>query len=104
MNSRGYVCGTPREECTGGAAGLNFNIRGGVAKIHSSTEEAFRCYSRHLMNHGFKRTGNREFTPDDGGPTRILTKKIRYGGMLRPGKRQDKGGKRFTVNDAALIF
>ena len=78
-----YRCGTPDVHCTGSdfpqAPALN-------KKSHSSRSEAFNCHVRYLINvEGYEQIGPREFQKD-GHPVRVLTKKMRFGGRLRPGK------------------
>ena len=83
--SYGVICGVPAHHCTGGT--LQTDQQLGTTKVHSSHEEAFRCYSRYLTRvKGYKRIGPREFAPPDGGPVLVLTKKSRFGAHLRKGK------------------
>lgn len=79
------LCGVPQEYCTGGT--LNTDQRLGTTKSHGSHEQAFKCMRHYLMEVlGYTQAGSREFRPPDGGPVRVLTKKIRFGGNLRAGK------------------
>ena len=81
----GVLCGVPKSECLGGTAQLSKSLERD-AKIHSSHEEAFKCYEKYLLRQGFIKIGNREYKDPMGGPIRILTKKCRFGGVLRSGK------------------
>lgn len=80
------TCQTPREECSG-ALEITNNIfnRTKNAKLHNSPQEAFECFSRYLLSTGHKRVGSREFLQPQGGIL-VLTKKCRYGGVMRRGK------------------
>jgi hypothetical protein len=84
--SRRYVvlCGVPSIHCSGGKLRTDQSL---TEKCHGSSEEAFKCMRRYLLNvlH-YKAVGNREFAPPNGGRVRVLTKKCRYGGRLRTGK------------------
>ena len=46
---------------------------------------------KHLLSLGYKAVGSRAFSPPDGGPIVILTKKTRFGGRLRRGKSEGVG-------------
>lgn len=65
-------------------------------KIHSTPQEAFKCYSQHLERTGHEKISSREFRLPEGGIL-VLTKPSRYGGKLRKGKNDLKGssGARF---------
>lgn len=80
-----YICGTPLEYCSGGSVLLpKYSV-----KAHNSPEEAFACFRRYLireMRYIAVAGCNRSFRPPDGGPVLVLTKKARYGGILRTGK------------------
>jgi hypothetical protein len=82
--ARKVMCGTPETECTGSKAPLIPGMPG--KKTHSSNTEAFRCYRRHLIAKGYTPVGSRAFSPPDGGPVLILSKKTRFGGGFRRGK------------------
>jgi hypothetical protein len=70
------------------------NKRG--VKVHATPQEAFACHARYLISQGYTRLGQREFHKE-GEPIRVLTKKSRFGGILRGGKKGDSGtGKRLT--------
>lgn len=61
-------------------------------KCHSSPEEAFKCMAKHLVRDlGYTQIGPREFSPADHGPVRVLTKKSRFGGVLKAGKGGETG-------------
>jgi len=82
---RRYTCGVPKEQCSG-SLDLTINIPS-LSKVHSSPKEAFACHARWLTRQGYKQIGSREFDLGDGSPVRVLTKKSRFGGVLRGGKR-----------------
>ena len=83
---RKYTCGVPKEHCSGSA---NFVINViSLAKVHDSSVEAFNCHAKWLGKLGYKRVGAREFDLGDGSPIRVLTKKSRFGGILRIGKHE----------------
>jgi hypothetical protein len=68
-------------------------------RAHTSPEGAFNCHARHLVNDkGYEQIGPREFREPNGGPIRVLTKKSRFGGVLRGGKRGETGGGGSTAN------
>jgi len=79
------LCGVPQEYCAGGRLITDQML--GTNKCHSSRSEAFRCKVDYLVNVlGYEQIGSREFSPSDGGPVLVLTKKMRFGGLLRSGK------------------
>jgi len=79
-----YLCGTPTEHCNGSKYTTDQRL---PKKCHGSTTEAFRCYRRYLIKvMGFTSIGPREFINPENGRCRVLTKKIRFGARLRPGK------------------
>lgn len=82
---RKFLCGVPKGQCLGSETpvcrGLGFSV-----KIHSSTKEAFACYSAWLRFLGYTQIGSREFSPPDGGPVLVLSKKSKFGAPLRRGK------------------
>ena len=83
-----FTCGVHEQHCTGGECVLSHHLRKQVVKVHNSPDAAFNCHARYLMNVlGYTRRGPREFAPPDGGPIRVLTKKSRFGGRLRGGKK-----------------
>lgn len=98
---RKVYCGVPIDTCNGGLMTLNAawapdgskNKKSG--KLHSSHEEAFKCYCKHLASLGYVRVGNREFTLNDG-PVLVLDKPSKFGAEFRKGKEGDKSSSRFT--------
>lgn len=92
---RAYICGTPKQHCLGNECVLSSHMRKSPQpKVHATSEEAFKCHARYLVNvMGYERRGNREFSPPDGSEIVILTKKCRFGGELRGGKRSEKSSK-----------
>ena len=86
-SKRWYVCGVPRDICTGGTiARASARItKDGPNKAHGSPLEAFRCKKRHLLLQGYEAVGQREFRKPGGGIV-VLTKKSRFGARLRSGK------------------
>lgn len=82
------LCGVPNTDCTGSAYITQQQI---PPKAHGSRGEAFRCMTRYLMSQGYERIGQREFRPPNGGCILVLTKKSRFGGRLRTGKRAEGG-------------
>ena len=92
QNNRRYLCGTPKAECTGTVAQVSSCGEPQEAcKVHMSPEEAFRCYSRYLVKHGYIQTGPRDFKDPKDGMNLVLTKKSHFGAMVRPGKTDDNG-------------
>lgn len=79
-----FLCGTPLSHCTGSNGG---GVSGGLkgAKLHGSPEEAFKCHAKYMIADGYVQVGNREFCKGDG-PIVVLTKKSKFGAMLRGGK------------------
>ncbi len=79
-----YMCGVPQEHCEGG--NLKTDQTFSTRKAHSGRHEAFRCMAHYLVKQlGYTQIGSREFRKE-GHPIRVLTKKSRYGGVLRFGK------------------
>ncbi len=98
------LCGVPKEYCTGGH--LQTDQVFASNKAHSGHSEAFKCMAHYLTQIlGFRRVGSRDFAPPDGGPIRILTKPIRYGGLLVYGKEHTRfmPEKRNVGNRGVLI-
>lgn len=81
-----YLCGTPAAYCTGSLTPLNHGLEKEGLRAHSSTDESFKCAKRALLAQGYTQVDSRSFQPPDGGPIRVLTKKIRFGGKMRNGK------------------
>lgn len=80
-----YMCGVPRDKCTGGQENLNAGLQG-PRKVHPTSEAAFNCHKNFLISQGYTQVGSRDFSPPDGGPVRVLTKKSKFGARLRNGK------------------
>ena len=89
-----YFCGVPSKECSGGFAHVSKGLSARVHFVHSTSEESFRCHVKWLRKRGFVRVGNREFRDPEGG-IQVLTKKIRFGAILRKGK----GGEKSTAGN-----
>ena len=68
----------------------------GARKLHETPQGAYQCYARYLLAHGYKQIGRREFEPVEGGPILVLTKKSKFGGMMRRGK-SDKAKNRVVA-------
>jgi len=82
-----YACPTPSEHCTGGRTTVNQFMRSSSVKYHVSSEDAYRCYRRYLIEVlEYKDMGNREFKSPDGGPRVFLAKKSKFGSPMRLGK------------------
>jgi len=78
-----YRCGTPSIHCVGNK-GLQAPAL--AEKCHGARDEAYKCYRNYLIKvEGYTQIGSREFRKE-GHPVRVLTKKIRFGARLRPGK------------------
>ena len=98
---RKVFCGTPMDTCTGQMMTLNaaWNPDGSKnkknGKLHSSHEEAFKCYCKHLQAQGYQRIGSRDFCRGDG-PVLFLDRPSRFGAEFRKGKEGDKTKSRFT--------
>lgn len=89
-----YLCGVPKENCSGSVANLSNSFKNKGYRIHNSSGEAMKCMQRHLITLGYTKLGPREFQPPGGGPIRVLTKQIRFGAKMRPGK----GGRNMPSN------
>ena len=96
-----YMCGTPREDCIGALMATNHGLSNGKVMAHSRHEQSFACAKRHLLRLGYTQIDSRAFrSPNPDEPTRVLTKKSRFGAKLRNGKegtRNQPGGKRGGV-------
>jgi hypothetical protein len=90
MSKSAYLCGVPPEKCCGSLCKANKWITAQVKKSHGSSQAAFECMKNYLVKQGFTKIGSREFSPADGGPVRVLTKKCRYGARLRQGKEKGR--------------
>lgn len=94
-------CQTPRDFCSGGLEPTNAGLPNKSAKLHSTHEDALKCYGRHLVRQlGYRKISAREFASPDDGPTLILSKPCRYGAKMRRGKEGNrympKSGRRKT--------
>lgn len=90
------LCGVPWAYCGGAVVKTNM----GTNKVHGSHKQAFECHVNYLMNiRGYTRIGQREFKKDDE-PIRVLTKPIRFGYRLRPGK---EGSRDMPEEGGAII-
>jgi hypothetical protein len=78
------LCGVPVHECRGDAGGLSPGLSG--LKSHATAEEAFECYRAWLLRQGYRQIGSREFVPPGIGGIVVLTRKSRFGALLRGGK------------------
>jgi hypothetical protein len=87
-SNRRYLCGVPKNSCCGIETQAT-NGLGKVIKTHASSLEAFNCHAKYLLSKNFKQIGQREFVDPETGYVRVLTKKCRFGGVCRPGKRGD---------------
>ena len=86
---RRFTCGVPAKHCGGSSPILSFSIRTNILKCHGSPEQAFRCHARWLTQvEGYTRLGPREFTKGESSPVLVLTKKSKFGGVLRQGKHE----------------
>lgn len=85
-----FLCGTPKDHCTGGILHTDQNFS--TDKCHSSRKEAMRCFGRYLESQGYTKLSNREYRDKDGS-IRILPKQSKFGGRLRQGKGEQ--GSRF---------
>ncbi len=88
-----YLCGTPKQYCSGAQSPLNAGMRGASSgKTHLSPEGAFSCHKKYLVVVlGFTPGDDTRslFPPADGSQgteVRILTKATRFGARLRNGK------------------
>lgn len=80
-----FMCGTPKDSCSGSKYNVSHGMGGG-AKAHGSSEEAFRCHKRYLVSAGYKIVGSRELINPESGAIHIMTKRTRFGAKLRNGK------------------
>ena len=81
---RRYLCGVPAEKCGGGILKTTKGIM--ASRAHVTSSEAFTCYVAHLLRLGYEQIGPRQFASPDGGPVRIISKRMKFGGVLRTGK------------------
>src|SRR5262249_27674507 len=78
------LCGVPASECRGAPVRLSPALTSGL-KTHGTPEEAFGCYRAWLLRLGYRQVGSREFESPDGSVV-VLTRKRRFGAVLRGGK------------------
>lgn len=91
---RKYMCGTPADTCGGGKMETNM----GWQNVHSSPQDAFKCYRRWLIKQGYTLVGTRELRPPNGGPILVLTKPSHFGGEMRGGKKAQNLSKSKRLN------
>jgi len=89
MSIYGYLCGTPDEYCTGGKLSTDQSL--GHKKYHGDRKGAFKCHVRYLLSLGFVQNAPREFVNPVNGYIRVLSKKSKFGGVLRYGKELQRG-------------
>ena len=78
----------------GSSQGMKRSVR-----CHSTRDQAFRCHAQYLVDVlGYKRVGSREFHKE-GSPIKVLSKRSKFGGVLRRGKAGEKGGSRVIPKD-----
>jgi hypothetical protein len=56
-------------------------------RSHATPEEAFACYRAWLLRQGYRQLGGREFLSPEG-TIIVLTKRRRFGAVLRGGKEE----------------
>jgi len=78
------LCGLPAHECRGDSGGLSPGLP--AVKSHATPQEAFECYRAWLLRQGYCQVGGREFQSPGGGRIVVLTKRSRFGALLRGGK------------------
>jgi|SRR3972149_3223285 len=89
------TCGTPPECCSGSNFPMSSGISKDIKKYHMDPPSAFNCYAHYLQTQkGYTKVDSRAFRPPDGGPIMVLTKKSRFGGELRGGKRGENSTQR----------
>jgi hypothetical protein len=79
------LCGVPPHECRGDAHTLAPGLSGGL-KSHATPEQAFECHRAWLLRQGFRQVGSREFERPEQDGIVVLTRKRRFGALLRGGK------------------
>jgi hypothetical protein len=79
------LCGVPSHECCGSAGKLSPGLTSGL-KSHATPEDAFQCHRAWLLRQGYRQVGGREFEAPDTGRVVVLTKRRRFGAVLRGGK------------------
>jgi hypothetical protein len=82
--SKRRLCGVPYQECHGDLSQLSPGMSG--LRSHASPEDAFECHRAWLIRQGYRPVGSREFASPDDGRIVVLTKRRRFGAVLRGGK------------------
>lgn len=95
MSVNVYTCGVPAHQCTGSESKVSKDVHKYIHKVHGTSEAAFRCHVKWMQSQGYVMTSSRTLKHADGGPTIMLTKKSRFGGIMRKGKRPE-GQRRAT--------
>lgn len=98
MSAAVYLCGTPREACTGShSKDTNANLK--ISKWHSSPRDAKRCYVRYMKSLGWSLSGG-NLLVKEGETSIVLTRESRYGMRLRKGKTilKGKGTSRYMID------
>jgi len=91
---RAYLCGTPSSDCTGSNTPVSAWLGGSrMQRTHSTPQDAFKCYKRHLIKNGYEPIGSRELRApaETGLGILVLTKPSHFGAELRGGKTGKKG-------------
>jgi hypothetical protein len=91
--SHKYMCGVPVDKCSGSFTSASNGLKKS-SKMHSSPQEAHKCYGRYLLGQGYTKIGPREYAAPNNGPIVFLTKKSRFGARCRGGK-----GERFMPSN-----
>lgn len=89
-----FLCGCPQEHCNGSNMAVNQGLKhsGGMRKVHSSSKEAFKCYSAWMVAQGYTRLTNQEYYKP-GHPIVMLNKQGKFGAVLRIGKGMEGSSK-----------
>ena len=97
-----FLCGVPLDVCTGTKIVCD-QFRNKEAKMHGSSEEAFRCMRRYLIAQGYTPVGPREFASPNDGYVRVLTKKSHYGARLRWMNKEKAGNRQLLDRKTAVV-
>src|SRR5262245_13009112 len=81
------LCGVPPQECSGAAVRHSPTLPAGI-RSYATPEEAFACYRAWLRRQGYRQVGSREFESPQDGRIIVLTKRRRFGAVLRGGKEE----------------
>jgi len=109
MAAIAFLCGVPKEACTGGLHTANVGLYKSI-KAHASRREAMHCYIRYLLGTGYRQLSAREFQPIQGGEVLVIPKVSKFGGELKRGKTGEEGGKQSKkrvmpeINHAGMII